>query len=175
MSEEIAVSAPPASELIPYDTVSGRALTVNVNAAVAANPSRLAVGIPDLTAALGTQVIEGGDNRGAAALVSARDSIRSFTTAGSLTAQLTTLGVYAARLGGEAGRLASDSQHRADGAQAVVTAANDRRSKVESVSMDDELVKMTTYQNAYAASARVIQAATQMLDILINLGIPTAV
>ena len=156
-------------------STAGRALTVNVNASVAANPSRLAVGIPDLTAALGTQVIEGGDNRGAAALVGARDSIRSFASAGSLTAQSTTLGVYATRLGGEAGRLASDSQHSADGAQAVATAANDRRSKVESVSMDDELVKMTTYQNAYAASARVIQAATQMLDILMNLGIETPV
>jgi flagellar hook-associated protein FlgK len=41
--------------------------------------------------------------------------------------------------------------------------------------MDDELAKLTTYQNAYAASARVIQAATQMLDILINLGIETPV
>lgn len=154
---------------------AGRALTVNVNSAVATNPSRLAVGVPDLTAALGTQVIEGGDNRGASALVGARDSIRTFAAAGSLAAQQTTLGLYASRLGGEAGRLASDSQQAATGAQAIATAANDRRSKVESVNMDDELVKMTTYQNAYAASARVIQAATQMMDILMNLGIQTAV
>ncbi|MBI3439594.1 MAG: hypothetical protein HY054_13275 [Proteobacteria bacterium] len=156
-------------------STAGRALTVTVNAAIAANPSRLAIGMPDLTAALGTQVIEGGDNRGAAALVAARDSARTFAAAGSLTAQSTTLGLYASRLGGEAGRLASDSQRSADGAQAIATAANDRRSKVESVNMDDELVKMTTYQNAYAASARVIQAASQMLSILMNLGIQTAV
>lgn len=154
---------------------AGRALTVNVNAAIAADPTRLAVGIPDLTAALGTQVIEGGDNRGAAALVAARDSVRNFSAAGSLSAQSTTLGLYASRLGGEAGRLAADAQRSATGAQAIATAASDRRSKVESVNMDDELVKMTTYQNAYAASARVIQAATQMLDILMNLGIQTAV
>ncbi len=156
-------------------STAGRALVVNVNAQVAANPLRLAVGDPDLTAALGTQVVEGGDNRGAAALVAARDAIRSFAGAGALTAQSTTLGVYAARLGGEAGRLASDSQRSADGAQAILTAANDRRSQVESVSIDDELVKMTTYQNAYAAAARVIQVATQMLDTLINLGIQTPV
>lgn len=156
-------------------STAGRALTIGVNAQVASNPLRLAVGDPDLNVALGTQVIEGGDNRGAAALVAARDSIRSFTTAGALTAQSTTLGIYAARLGGEAGRLASDSKRSADGAQAIATAANDRRSQVESVSMDDELVKMTTYQNAYAAAARVIQVATQMLDTLINLGIQTPV
>jgi flagellar hook-associated protein 1 FlgK len=156
-------------------STAGRALTTNVNAQVASNPLLLAVGDPDLSAALGTQVIEGGDNRGAAALVAARDAIRPFATAGALTAQSTTLGIYAARLGGEAGRLASDSKNAANGAQAIATAANDRRSQVESVSMDDELVKMTTYQNAYAASARVIQAASQMLSILINLGIETPV
>jgi flagellar hook-associated protein 1 FlgK len=150
---------------------AGRGLSVNVNAQIASDPTRLAIGRPDLTAALGTQVIEGGDNGGSAALVNARDTLRSFSSAGALTAQSTTLGIYASRLGGEAGRLASDSQRSADGAQAIATAANDRRSQVESVSLDDELVKMTTYQNAYAAAARVIQAATQMLDVLINLGV----
>ena len=150
---------------------AGRALSVNVNDLVSADPARLAVGKPDINAALGTKIIEGGDNRGAAALVNARDSIRPFSAAGALTPQRTTLGIYASRLGGEAGRLASDAKRNADGAQAVATAASDRRSQVESVNMDDELVKMTTYQNAYAASARVIQAATQMLDVLINLGL----
>jgi flagellar hook-associated protein 1 FlgK len=154
---------------------AGRALTTDVNGLIAADPSRLAVGHPDLTTTLGQQIIEGGDNRGAAALVGARDSVRSFAAAGSLTAQSTTLGTYATRLGGEAGRLASSAQRAADGAQAVATAASDRRSQVESVNMDDELAKMTTYQNAYAAAARVIQAATQMLDILLNLGTPTAI
>ena len=30
---------------------------------------------------------------------------------------------------------------------------------------------MTTYQNAYAAAARVIQAATEMLDVLMAIGL----
>jgi flagellar hook-associated protein 1 FlgK len=149
---------------------AGRALTTNVNSLISADPSRVAVGKPDLAAALGEQIIEGGDNRGAAALLNVRDTQRSFAAAGTLPAQSTTLGAYASRLGGEAGRMASNAQRAADGAQAVATAANDRRSQVESVNMDQELAKMTTYQHAYAASARVIQAATQMLDILINLG-----
>ncbi len=149
---------------------SGRALEVNVNTIVAANPSRLAVGRPDLTAALGERVVEAGDNRGASALVAARDAVRGFPAAGVLTAQSTTLASYAARLGGEAARLAADAQRSADGAYAVSVAANDRRAQVEGVSLDDELLKMTTYQNAYAASARVIQAATEMLDVLMAIG-----
>lgn len=150
---------------------AGRAMEVDVNTLIAADPGRLAVGRPDLSAPLGQRVVEAGDNRGSAALVAARDSVRPFSAAGVLTAQSTTLAIYAARLGGEAGRLAKDAERSADGAAAVATAAADRRAQVEGVSIDDELMKMTTYQNAYAAAARVIQAATDMLDVLMAIGI----
>lgn len=89
---------------------AGRAFEVDVDVEIAADPGRLAVGRPNLSVALGQRVIEAGDNRGAAALVAARDSVRSFGAAGVLTAQSTTLAVYAARLGGEAGRLAQDAE-----------------------------------------------------------------
>lgn len=149
---------------------AGRAFEVGIDAEIAADPGRLAVGRPNLSVALGQRVIEAGDNRGAAALVAARDSVRSFGAAGVMTAQSTTLAVYAARLGGEAGRLASDAERAQLGSQAVATAAADRRAQLEGVSLDDELMKMTMYQNSYAAAARVIQAATDMLDILMSIG-----
>jgi flagellar hook-associated protein 1 FlgK len=151
-------------------STAARAMEVDVNALIASDPSRLAVGRPDLTADIGDRIVEAGDNRGSAALVAARDTVRSFSAAGVLTAQSTTLAVYAARLGGEAGRMASDAQRAANGAQAVATAAGDRRAQIEGVNLDDELMKMTTYQNAYAAAARVIQAATEMLDVLMAIG-----
>ncbi len=150
---------------------AGRAIETDVNDQVAGDPSRLAVGRPDITVALGERVIEAGDNRGVAALSAAKDASRFFPAAGLLSAQTTSLGLYAARVGGEAGRLASDAKRDADGAEAVATAATDRRGQVEGVSLDDELLKMTTYQNAYAAAARVIQAATEMFDILLNVGV----
>jgi flagellar hook-associated protein 1 FlgK len=81
------------------------------------------------------------------------------------------LSLYASRLGGEAGRLANDAARDANGAEAVATAATDRRAQIEGVSVDDELIKMTAYQNAYAAAARVIQAATDMFDILLSMGV----
>lgn len=151
-------------------SAAGRALDIDVNTLVANDPTRLAVGRPDLSVAIGERVIEEGDNRGVYALVSARDATRSFAAAGVMSSQNTSLGIYAARLGGEAGRLANDAKRGADGAAAVATAANDRRAQLEGVSIDDELLKMTTYQNAYAAAARVIQAATEMLDILMSIG-----
>lgn len=149
---------------------AGRATEVNVNTLIANNTNRLAVGRPNISGLIGAKVIEAGDNRGASALAAARNSMQSFGAAGVLTAQTGTLATYAARLGGEAGRLASDAERQALGAAAVATAAADRRGEMESVSIDDELMKMTTYQNAYAAAARVIQAATEMLDVLMTIG-----
>lgn len=149
---------------------AGRALEVGIEPLIAADRSRLAVARPDLSAALGDRIVEAGDNRGASALLTARDSVRSFESAGMLGPQSTTLAIYVSRLGGEAGRLASDAERAAKGADSVAAAAADRRAQVEGVSLDDELMKMSVYQNAYAASARVIQAATEMLDTLLSLG-----
>lgn len=147
-----------------------RAMETHVNSAYLADPMLLAVGRPDLSANLGSQVIEAGDNRGAAALAGAKDGVRSFGAAGVMSAQTTTLAVYASRLGGEAGRMSAAAERAALGAESVMIAANERRAEVESVSLDDELMKMTTYQNAYAASARVIQAAKEMIDVLMAIG-----
>ncbi|GAM97820.1 flagellar hook-associated protein FlgK [alpha proteobacterium U9-1i] len=151
-------------------STAGRAIEVDVDPQITDDPSRLAVGRPNLGATIGTRIIELGDNRGSSALAAARDSIRDFPAAGSLSPQATSLAVYAARLGGEAGRIASDSKRAAEGAEAVATAAADRRAQVEGVNLDDELMRMTTYQNSYAAAARVIQAAQDMLDILMSIG-----
>lgn len=153
---------------------AGRAYEMAVNQTVADDPTRLAVGKPDLTADIGQRIIELGDNRGAAALTGVRDASANFAAAGALGAQTTTLGLYASRLGGAAGRMASEADHTAKGAAAVAAAAVDRRSEVESVSVDEELLRMTTYQNSYAAAARVIQAASDMFDILLTLGTTTS-
>jgi flagellar hook-associated protein 1 FlgK len=150
---------------------AGRALEINVASAIANDPGRLAVGRPATGAAIGDRMIESGDNLGAQALLDGRNTTRRFPAAGSMSAQSTSLSLYAARLGGEAGRIANDALRETNGAKAVATAAADRRAQVEGVSIDDELVKMTQYQNAYAAAARVIQAATDMFDILLSMGI----
>jgi len=155
-------------------STAGRAVSVDVNTQIAADPSRMAVGRPDLTAAIGSPIVEAGDNAGANALAAVKDASRTFPAAGLLQSQTTSLSLYASRLGGAAGTLASDAQRASDGAQAVATAANDRRGQVEGVTLDDELVKLTTYQNSYAAAARVIQAATQMMDVLLTMGTAAA-
>ena len=149
---------------------AGRAIDLSVDSDVLYDTGRLSLGRPNIHTAIGQQLIEAGDNRGAFALLSARDTSRDFPAAGVMSAQSTSLELYASRLGGEAGRLAASASREATGAEAVASAAFDRRAQVEGVNLDDELLKMTQYQNAYAAAARLIQAATEMLDTLLSIG-----
>jgi flagellar hook-associated protein 1 FlgK len=150
---------------------AGRAFETNVTSALASDPGRLAVASPDISGAVGERVIELGDNRGSAELAAIRDTSFTFAAAGALSAQTTTIGLYASRLGGVAGRMAGDADNAARGASAVAAAATDRRAQVEGVTIDEELLRMTTYQNAYAAAARVIQAANDMFDVLFSIGL----
>ena len=50
-----------------------------------------------------------------------------------------------------------------------MTEATARRQAVEGVNLDEELVNMTTYQQAFSASARMIQAAKDLYDVLLAL------
>lgn len=149
---------------------AARAGDFAVRADVSADPGKLSLARPDLTSALNTRALEAGDTRGAIALNAVRETSRPIPGAGMMSAQNASLGTYAARFGGEIGRRAQQAEREAGAAAAVATAAIDRRASVEGISIDDELVKLTTYQQSYAASARVIQAATEMMDLLIRLG-----
>jgi flagellar hook-associated protein 1 FlgK len=148
---------------------AGRAVELSVDAAIAADPTKLAIARPDLSLAIGARVLETGDGRGAAALAAAGDLSRSFTASGALTAQTTTLSQFASRLGGEAGRRAEDAEAARDSADAVKTAADARRSSYEGVQLDTEMVRMTQFQQSYAAASRLIQAAKDMYDILLSI------
>lgn len=149
---------------------ASRAGEFAVRSDVASNPDRLSLARPDLSVALNTRVLEAGDTRGAIALNAVRDMPQPIPGAGLMSAQNASLSTYAARFGGEIGRRALQAEREANASTAVATAAIDRRSSVEGVSIDDELVMLTTYQQSYAASARVIQAATEMIEILMRLG-----
>lgn len=140
---------------------------LHVNAAIVSSPQLLALGRPDLTAAIGARVVESGDARGAQALLATKDTNRSFAAAGAMSAQVTTLGNYASRLAGEAARMSDSAGKSETGAQAVLTAATERRSQAEGVSIDEELIRMTQFQQSYAAASRLIQAAKEMIDILL--------
>ncbi|HEY9234893.1 MAG TPA: flagellar basal body rod C-terminal domain-containing protein, partial [Phenylobacterium sp.] len=89
--------------------------------------------------------------------------------AGELGAVTMTLTRYASEFGGSIGRQAEAAETRMDAAYAVTTEAMARRQAVEGVNVDEELVNLTTYQQAFNASARMVQAAKELFDVLTSM------
>jgi flagellar hook-associated protein 1 FlgK len=143
-----------------------RASRYQVDPAVVASPSKLALAQLDLSVASGQPALRPGDGNGARALAGAGDVPISFSGSGSLGAVTMTLSRYASEFGGSIGRNAASAETRMTSAEAVQTEATNRRQSVEGVNLDEELVRLTTYQQAFAASARMIQAAKDMFDVL---------
>ena len=148
---------------------AGRALELAVDPRIAADATRLGLGRPDAAAAIGATVVNAFDSRGASSLAQARETTRSFAGAGGLSAQSSTLTAYVNRIASEAGRAANAAEQKRLGAQEILDAAKQRRTQTEGVSLDDELVAMSNYQQAYAAASRVLQAANEMFDILLQI------
>ena len=119
--------------------------------------------------ALGSIVVRPGDGRGARGLATIGDKPVLFQAAGSLGQVSMSISRYAAEFGGAIGRGAAAAETRKASADAVATEANNRRQAVEGVNLDEELINLTTYQQAYNASARMIQAASELLDTLLSI------
>lgn len=165
------VGGPSMSQLFGIGSIerNARAGRLEVDPALQQNPMKLGLGVLDLSVAAGRPAIAAGDGRGARLLAEAGDVTTSFAAAGELGAVTMTLSRYAAEFGGSVGRQAQTADNRKSAAQAVANEANARRDAVEGVNVDEELVMMTTYQQAFNASARMIQAAKELFDVLTNM------
>ena len=133
------------------------------------SPSRLALAQLNLSAAVGASALSPGDGRGALLLADAGERTANFSPAGDSLGGSISVSRYAAELSGEIGGRAAAAKNRSDTATALATEASARQSAYEGVNLDEELVLMTTYQQAFNASARLIQAARDMYDTLLGM------
>lgn len=117
----------------------------------------------------GDIVVTAGDNRGGQELAAAGQTKRTFDDAGTMTGGLSTLTEYGARVAGKVGSVAAAAQRAETAAESVKEAADIKRSDVEGVSLDEELARMIQFQQSYNAAARLLQAAREMSDTLINI------
>ncbi|RAK60473.1 flagellar hook-associated protein FlgK [Phenylobacterium hankyongense] len=139
------------------------------NPALVADPTKVATAHLDLTVAAGQPALRPGDGSGALALSTSGDVNTQFQAAGSLGAVNMSVSRYASEFGGAIGREAAAADTRKQSAASVQTEATARRQAVEGVNLDEELVKLTTYQQAFNASARMIQATKDLFDVLTNM------
>jgi flagellar hook-associated protein 1 FlgK len=136
---------------------------------IAHNPSRLALAQLNLSVAPGAQALSSGDGRGALALADAGQVASRFANAGGAVGGEISISRYASELAGEIGGKAASARDRQQASLALYTEARARQTAFEGVNLDEELVLMTVYQQAFNASARLIQAASDMYDTLLGM------
>ncbi|TAJ69871.1 MAG: flagellar hook-associated protein FlgK [Phenylobacterium sp.] len=148
---------------------STRAGRFQVSTIFNSDPTKMAMGKLDTSAAVGQVAVRPGDGKGALDLSNAGEINTLFQAAGSLGQVNMTVSRYAAEFGGAIGRGAASAETRKASAEAVAAEATNRRQSVEGVNLDEELVNLTTYQQAFNASARMIQAVGELYDVLLGI------
>jgi flagellar hook-associated protein 1 FlgK len=162
---------PSISKLFGLSTFAktSRASRLQVNPVPVGDPTKLALAQLDLTVSPPASSIRPGDGRGGAAMSQAGDVLTNFGAAGTLGDVTMSLSRYASEFGGAVGRQAEAADTSKKSAASVSTEAAARRQSSEGVNLDEELVRLTTYQQAFNASARMITAAKDMFDVLTNM------
>jgi flagellar hook-associated protein 1 FlgK len=156
---------------IGANTLANAANGFSVTAAVANTPQKIGLATSGITSAtvVGDNVVEGGDNSGAIALENVLTNTQTFKAAGAMPAQTTSLSDYAA----------SFYQNVSDQSNAVtqnqttqddrLQEAQSRQSSESGVNLDEELTNLTTYQQAYSASARILTVVDQLYSTLLQI------
>ncbi len=148
---------------------ASRADGFSIRADIRQSPSHLALAQLDLSAAPGTSGLSSGDGRGALLLADAGQQAAAFQAAGGVSGGPISISRYASEMAGDIGAKASIAKARQEAAQGLYNEANARQVAQEGVNLDEELVLLTTYQQAFNASARLIQAASDMYDTLMGM------
>ncbi len=145
---------------------TSRAGRLSVDPDIAADPNKLATSKLNLSVAAGAPAISPGNGQGANALAAAGEKTAAFDAVGNLGALNTTLIQYAAQFSAAIGSRASAAETQRLSSEAISQEVDARRESVEGVNLDEELVRLTTYQQAFNASAQMIQAAKEMFEVL---------
>ena len=148
---------------------ASRTSSYSVRPDIAASSSNLAMATLNLNALPGEPVLNRGDGSGGALLANAGATVQSFDAAGVSAAMSTTVTSYASQFAGALATTATTAATASTNASAVQTEAETQRQSVEGVSLDQELVNLTTYQQAYSASARLVTATQDMFSTLLGM------
>jgi len=164
-------TGPSLSQLFGIGVVqrSARASSFSVDQTIVSDPTKLALAQLDLTVPAGQPSLRPGDGNGALAIAASGDQPTIFQPAGTLGQVNVTVSRYASEFGGAVGREADSAARQTQAADSVKTEAVNRRQSVESVNLDEELVNLQTYQQAFNASARMIQATKDLFDTLLSM------
>jgi flagellar hook-associated protein 1 FlgK len=153
------------------NALAQQAANFNVTSAVGSNPARVGFGTPQITASTvaGNAILSAGDNSGAIALQNVINKSDSFQAAGGIAAQTASLSDYAAtfyqNLSTQSNAVTTNQTTQDD----RLTEANSRVASNSGVNLDEELTNLTSYQQAYAAGARILSVVDQLYQTLLQI------
>ncbi len=145
------------------------AIDLRVRPVIDNNPQQMALARFDQSALVGENALSVGDQSGALALKSLETTAYKFTKAGGLGEATVTLAQYSANLLANLGLRAALSENNMADNQALSEELNRKSSDVSGVNLDEELGNMVIYQNAYSASARLLNTAKEMFDTILRI------
>jgi flagellar hook-associated protein 1 FlgK len=143
----------------------------SVTSTVANNPARLGFATASLTASSvpGDSILSAGDNSGAIALQNVITQSQSFHAAGGIAAQTASLSDYAStfyqNLSTQSNTITANQTTQDD----RLTEANSRVSSNSGVNLDEELMSLSSYQQAYSAGARMLTVLDQLYQTLLQI------
>jgi flagellar hook-associated protein 1 FlgK len=139
--------------------------------AVANNPGRIGFATPGITATsvAGDSIITAGDNSGAIALQNVITKSESFRAAGGIAAQTASLSDYAAtfyqNISTQSNTITASQTTQDD----RLVQAQQRVGSNSGVNLDEELTSLSSYQQAYAAGARILTVVDSLYQTLLNI------
>ncbi|MGE4291536.1 MAG: flagellar hook-associated protein FlgK [Desulfovibrio sp.] len=92
------------------------------------------------------------------------------TTSVEVGGNSSTLGDYLAATISEVGSAVASAELKQTYAEASYTYYQEQKASVSGVNTDEELISLTKYQQQYEAAARIIEAAQNMFDIILDMG-----
>ena len=148
---------------------ANRAINFSINTGMIQNPNNLPIAQLNLNAGTGVPGVVSGDGTGAQAFANVGQAQATFAAIGQDPGGLSSIDNYASRFAGSLGQQAAAFSSASTAADALQTQATSQLSSAQGVNLDQELTNLTMYQQAYNASARLIQAAKDMSDTLLSM------
>jgi len=150
---------------------ASQAIGFGLTSVVSTNPARVGFASPAITptSVAGDTIVSAGDNAGAIALQNVITKSQSFRAAGGIAAQTASLSDYAStfyqNLSTQSNTVTANQQTQDD----RLTEANSRVSSNSGVNLDEELTSLSSYQQAYAAGARILSVVDSLYQTLLQI------
>jgi flagellar hook-associated protein 1 len=156
---------------IGANNLANQANGFSLTQAVANAPQSIGLATPGITpsSVAGDSVVLAGDNSGAIALQNVITSSRNFSAAGGITTQTASLSDYAAAFDQQVSTESNNVTQNQTTQDDRLQEAQSQQSSYSGVNLDEELTNLTTYQQAYSASARLLTVVDQLYQTLLQI------